>query len=85
MFLGTLLLFVLQYLMSLQVEWVVAFNTAINKVLASQRTVSRQISGERVHTPVVRLASHNFTKHTLYKEASYKGYWLNGKVHGSYV
>jgi hypothetical protein len=60
-----------------------AFNTAINKVLASQKSVSRQNSGDRVHTPVVRLAKHVFTKHNLYREANYRGYWLNGKVHGS--
>ncbi|XP_052771855.1 alsin-like [Mya arenaria] len=63
-------------------EWLIAFNTAINKVLASQKAVKRQDSGERVHTPVVRLASYTFTKHLLYKDAAYRGYWLNGKIHG---
>jgi hypothetical protein len=66
-----------------QTEWVVAFNTAINKVLASQKSVNRQNSGERVHTPVIRLARHTFTKHALYRDGNYRGYWLNGKVHGS--
>ena len=67
----------------MQTEWMVALNTAINKVLAGQRGPARQDSGDRVHPPIIRLASHTFTRHALYKGATYRGLWLNGKPHGS--
>ena len=62
-----------------------ALNSAINKNLTNQKAVARQTSSERINPPVIRQASHTYTKHTLYKDARYSGYWLNGKPHGRYV
>ena len=62
-----------------------ALNSAINKCLPSQKSLQHQTSSDRINPPVVRQASHTFTKHPLYKDAKVFGYWLNGKLHGGYV
>lgn len=60
-------------------------NSAVNKVLSSQKTVGRRGSTERLTPPDIRQASFTFTKHPVYKDATYVGYWMNGKIHGLYV
>ena len=60
-------------------------NAAVNKVLSSQKSVVRRGSTERLTPPDIRHASFTFTKHGVYKDATYTGYWMNGKVHGLYV
>lgn len=63
-------------------EWLMALNAAVNKVLTSQKTLVRRGSTERLTPPDIRQASFLFTKHGMYKDATYTGYWMNGKVHG---
>ena len=62
-----------------------ALNSAINKTLPVQKALQHQTSSERINPPVIRHATHTFTKNALYKDAKYDGYWLNGKPHGGYV
>ncbi|XP_071148422.1 alsin-like isoform X3 [Mytilus edulis] len=63
-------------------EWLMTLNSAVNKVLSSQKTVGRRGSTERLTPPDIRQASFTFTKHPVYKDATYVGYWMNGKIHG---
>ncbi|XP_005106198.1 alsin isoform X2 [Aplysia californica] len=64
-------------------EWLIAFNSAISKVLTNQKSIpSHHSSGERFTPPLIRQASHTFFKAGLYKDATYKGTWLSGKLHG---
>ncbi|KAL5005990.1 hypothetical protein ScPMuIL_017148 [Solemya velum] len=65
-----------------KVEWLMSLNSSINKVLSSQKSVARRGSTERLTPPVVRQAGHKFTKHGIYKDSTYNGYWMNGKIHG---
>ncbi|KAI8761234.1 alsin, partial [Biomphalaria glabrata] len=67
-------------------EWLIAFNSAISKALTLHKPMSkRNSSGERFTPPLIRSASHKFTKPGIYKDASYEGSWISGKVHGSGV
>lgn len=63
-------------------EWLMALNAAVNKVLSSQKSVVRRGSTEHLTPPEIRHAPCTFTKHGMYKDATYTGYWMNGKVHG---
>ncbi|KAH9513799.1 hypothetical protein Btru_031436 [Bulinus truncatus] len=67
-------------------EWLIAFNSAISKALSTHKPMTkRNSSGERFTPPLIRTASHKFVKPGIYKDASYEGSWLSGKVHGSGV
>nr|KAG5713439.1 hypothetical protein BaRGS_024987 [Batillaria attramentaria] len=68
----------------LQAEWLMAFNSAINKVLSSQKEVGRRGSAERLSPPLVRHATHTFTRHPTWKDGTYVGTWLSGKMHGQH-
>ena len=59
-----------------------AFNSAINKVLSSQKDVGRRGSAERLTPPLVRHANHKFVRHPHWKDGTYVGTWLSGKMHG---
>ncbi|XP_050388946.2 alsin isoform X1 [Patella vulgata] len=63
-------------------EWLMTLNAAINKELCIQKAVSQRNSAERFTPPLIRHVIHTFTKHCLYKDATYKGFMLNGKMHG---
>ncbi|BFZ15627.1 hypothetical protein BsWGS_18666 [Bradybaena similaris] len=64
-------------------EWLMALNSAISKVLTNRKSLPcAHGSGERFTPPLIRHASHTFTKHGVYKDAIYTGTWLSGKVHG---
>ena len=63
-------------------EWVMSFNSAINKLLSSQRSKTRRASAERLAPPLARHASYTFKRHLTYKDGSYTGTWLSGKMHG---
>ena len=64
-------------------EWLSAFNSAISKVLTNQKCIpSHHSSGERFTPPLIRNASHIFIKAGTYKDATYNGSWLSGKLHG---
>ncbi|XP_076625542.1 amyotrophic lateral sclerosis 2 isoform X2 [Colletes latitarsis] len=55
-------------------EWLHALQNAIKSSL--QRIIGHV-------SPIVRLSSFTFTKHSVFKDAKYTGRWLNGKPHGS--
>ncbi|XP_043251170.1 alsin isoform X2 [Colletes gigas] len=55
-------------------EWLHALQNAIKCSL--QRIIGHV-------SPIVRLSSFTFTKHSVFKDAKYTGRWLNGKPHGS--
>ncbi|XP_058791668.1 alsin [Phymastichus coffea] len=55
-------------------EWYFAFQTTIKNSL--QRSASHM-------PPQIRTGSFSFTKHPVYKDASYTGQWLKGKLNGS--
>ncbi|XP_076459413.1 LOW QUALITY PROTEIN: alsin-like [Babylonia areolata] len=63
-------------------EWLMAFNSAINKVLSSQKEVGRRGSAERLTPPLVRHANHTFARHARWRDGTYVGTWLSGKMHG---
>ncbi|XP_059158810.1 alsin-like [Physella acuta] len=65
-------------------EWLIALNSAISKVLLTQKSAAiRHSNGERFTPPLIRQASHKFVKPGPYKDATYNGTWLIGKVHGT--
>ncbi|XP_014217091.1 alsin [Copidosoma floridanum] len=55
-------------------EWFHALQTAIKNSL--QRSASHM-------PPQIRTGSFSFAKHAVYKDATYTGQWMNGKLHGS--
>lgn len=63
-------------------EWLMAFNSAINKVLSSQKEVGRRGSAERLTPPLARHANHTFARHQRWKDGTYVGTWFSGKMHG---
>ncbi|XP_071103612.1 alsin-like isoform X2 [Haliotis cracherodii] len=65
-------------------EWVMALNSAINKVLSNQKSSSsgRRGSVDRLTPPLIRHAKYSFVKNGVFKDATYSGSWLNGKLHG---
>ncbi|XP_041374852.1 alsin-like isoform X2 [Gigantopelta aegis] len=66
-------------------EWLMALNSAINKVLSTQKSSlpsDRHGSHERLTPPLIRHATYTFTKSGPFKDAIYTGSWLNGKLHG---
>ncbi|XP_067686605.1 alsin-like isoform X2 [Haliotis asinina] len=65
-------------------EWVMALNSAINKVLSNQKSSpsGRRGSVERLTPPLIRHAKYSFVKNGVFKDATYSGSWLNGKLHG---
>ncbi|XP_056010934.1 alsin-like isoform X4 [Ostrea edulis] len=63
-------------------EWLIALNSTINKVLCRQKSVSRRGSSDRLTPPDIRFANHQFTRHGVFKSATYSGYWMTGKLHG---
>ncbi|XP_061189160.1 alsin-like isoform X2 [Saccostrea echinata] len=63
-------------------EWLVALNSTINKDLSRQKSVSRRGSSDRLTPPDIRFANHQFIRHTVFKGATYSGYWMTGKIHG---
>jgi len=63
-----------------------ALNSTIAKKLSSQKCVTPERgSMERLTPPSVRHAHYTFTKHSVYRDAEYTGYWMNGLVHGQLV
>ncbi|KAK7113743.1 alsin-like isoform X2 [Littorina saxatilis] len=64
-------------------EWMMAFNSAINKVLSSLKDVGRRGSAERLNPPLARHASHTFVRNLRCKDGTYTGTWLSGKMHGT--
>ncbi|BFZ21760.1 hypothetical protein BsWGS_24799 [Bradybaena similaris] len=67
-------------------EWLVALNSAISKVLTNQKSApSLHGSGERLTPPLTRHARHTFVKTGPYKDATYNGTWVAGKIHGNGV
>ncbi|XP_060076194.1 alsin-like [Ylistrum balloti] len=75
-------LFLLASSTAIKTEWIMALNSTINKVITSQKSVTRRGSMERMAPPSVRQATHTFAKHSIYKDACYTGTFLNGLVHG---
>ncbi|XP_021370845.1 alsin-like isoform X2 [Mizuhopecten yessoensis] len=75
-------LFLLAPSTAVKTEWIMALNSTINKVITSQKLVTRRGSMERMAPPGVRQATHTFAKHSIYKDACYTGTFLNGLVHG---
>ncbi|CAG5116287.1 unnamed protein product, partial [Candidula unifasciata] len=67
-------------------EWLVALNSAISKVLTNQKsTASLHGSRERLTPALTRHARHTFVKAGLFKDATYDGTWLAGRIHGTGV
>ncbi|XP_069108324.1 alsin-like [Argopecten irradians] len=75
-------LFLLAPSTAIKTEWIMALNSTINKVITSQKSVTRRGSMERMAPPGVRQATYVFNKHSIYKDACYTGTFLNGLVHG---
>ncbi|KAL1434229.1 hypothetical protein MTO96_011869 [Rhipicephalus appendiculatus] len=69
-------------------EWVCCLNQAIRNLLNSDKRdnpVQSLKSGhldKRLTPPMIRHASYVFTKLPVYKDATYKGSWLKGQLHG---
>ncbi|RZF32994.1 hypothetical protein LSTR_LSTR008707 [Laodelphax striatellus] len=53
-----------------KVDWIIAFQDALKKRL------------NRNPVPTVRTATYTFTKHATYKDATYSGRWVSGKLEG---
>lgn len=73
---------------SQKTEWVCCLNQAIRNLLNSDKRdnpVQSLKSGhldKRLTPPMIRHASFVFTKLPAYKDATYKGSWLKGQLHG---
>lgn len=69
-------------------EWVCCLNQAIRNLLNSDKRdnpVQSLRSGhldKRLTPPMIRHASYVFNKLPVYKDATYKGSWLKGQLHG---
>ncbi|EEC09302.1 hypothetical protein IscW_ISCW008405, partial [Ixodes scapularis] len=70
-------------------EWVCSLNQAIRNLLNHGRSenplksLKKGLSDGRLVPPNVRHSSYVFTKSVAYKDATYKGSWLKGQLHGS--
>lgn len=69
-------------------EWVCCLNQAIRNLLNSDKrenpvqSLKSGHSDKRLTPPMIRHASHVFAKSPAYKDATYKGSWLKGQLHG---
>ncbi|XP_049267641.1 alsin isoform X2 [Rhipicephalus sanguineus] len=70
-------------------EWVCCLNQAIRNLLNSDKrdnpvqSLRSGHSDKRLTPPMIRHASYVFNKLPVYKDATYKGSWLKGQLHGS--
>lgn len=66
-------------------------NQAIRNLLSNEKSgntlkgLKKSHCDSRLAPPMVRHATHVFTKSVAYKDATYKGSWLRGQLHGLYV
>ncbi|KAG1714534.1 Alsin [Nymphon striatum] len=62
----------------LKTEWICALNQGIKNALSN----SSQSKGHRLSPPLARYSQHTFCKAAPFKDATYTGMWLCGKLHG---
>ncbi|CAE1150413.1 ALS2 [Acanthosepion pharaonis] len=67
-------------------EWLMELNQAINNCYRPPRSASvsgsSRVEANRLTPPLVRQAQYKFSKHAIFKDATYNGTWMKAKIHG---